>query len=59
VSSDTWTTRQDGIPVLGTRYAAEERFVLFETDVPAANGWNPHVGNHMALWSRTFRQAEE
>jgi hypothetical protein len=59
VSTDIWTTRQDGIPVPGTRYAVEVRFVLFETDVPAANGWDPHVGNYKALWSRTLRQAEE
>ncbi len=59
VSTDTWTRRQDGIPVPGTRYAVEGRFVLFETDVPAATGWNPHAGNYKALWSRTLRQAEE
>ncbi len=59
LSTDTWTTRQDGIPVPGTRYAVEGRFVLFETDVPAATGWNPHAGNYKALWSRTLRQAEE
>jgi hypothetical protein len=59
VSTDTWTTRQDGIPAPGTRYAVEERFVLFETDVPAATGWNPHAGNYRVLWSRALRQAEE
>jgi hypothetical protein len=59
VSTDTWTPMHDGIPVLGTRYAVEGRFVLFETDVAVANGWNPHAGNYKALWSRTFQQAEE
>jgi hypothetical protein len=58
-STDTWTIKQNGIPVLGTRYAVEVRFVLFETDVPPANGWDPHVGNYKSLWSRTLRQAEE
>jgi hypothetical protein len=59
VSTDTWTTKQDGIPLPGTRYAVEVQFVLFETDVSPANGWNPHTGNYKALWSRTLRQAEE
>jgi hypothetical protein len=57
--TDTWTTKQDGIPVPGTRYVVEVRFVLFETDAPRANGWDPHVGNYKGLWSRTLRQAEE
>jgi hypothetical protein len=59
VSTDTWTTKQDGIPVPGTQYAVEVRFVLFETDVPPANGWDPHVGHYKSLWARTLRQAEE
>jgi hypothetical protein len=58
-STDTWTTKQDGIPVSGTQYVVEVRFVLFETDVPPADGWDPHIGNYKALWSRTLRQAEE
>ena len=58
-STDTWTTGQDGIPALGTRYAVEGRFVLFETDVAVASGWNPHAGKYKALWSRTLHQAEE
>jgi hypothetical protein len=59
VSTDTWTAKENGIPVPGTQYVVEVRFVLFETDVPPANGWDPHVGNYKALWSRTLRQAEE
>jgi hypothetical protein len=58
-STDAWTTKQDGIPVPGTQYAVEMQFVLFETDVPYANGWNPRAGNYKVLWSRTLRQAEE
>lgn len=58
-STDTWTTKQDGIPVPGTRYAVEMQFVLFQTDVPYANGWDPRAGNYQVLWSRTLRQAEE
>jgi hypothetical protein len=59
LSTDTWTTKTDGIPVSGTQYVVEVRFVLFETDVPPADGWDPHIGNYKALWSRTLRQAEE
>ncbi len=59
LSTDTWTTKHDGIPVSGTQYVVEVRFVLFEADVPPMNGWDPHVGNYKALWSRTLRQAEE
>lgn len=58
-STDTWTTKEDGIPAPGTRYVVEVRFVLFEADVAPVNGWDPHVGNYKALWSRTLRQAEE
>jgi hypothetical protein len=58
-STDTWTTKKDGIPVPGTRYIAEVSFVLFEADAPATSGWEPHAGNYKALWSRTLRQAEE
>ncbi len=59
VATDTWTLKQDGIPEPGTRYAAEVRFVLFQTDVPPTKGWDPHAGHYRALWSRTLRQAEE
>ena len=59
VGTDTWTTKQDGIPVAGTQYVVEVRFVVFETDALPANGWDPHAGNYKALWSRTLRQAEE
>ena len=59
VRTDTWNTREDGIPVPGTLYVAEVAFVLFETDVPPSQGWNPHAGNYKALWTRTLRQAEE
>jgi hypothetical protein len=59
LSTDTWTAKDNGVPVPGTSYVVEVRFVLFETDVPPANGWDPHAGNYKALWSRTLRQAEE
>jgi hypothetical protein len=59
VSTDTWTTKKDGIPVSGAQYVVEVRFVIFETDVPLGNGWDPHAGEYKALWSRTLRQAEE
>jgi len=58
-STDTWNVLQDGVPAPGTRYAVEMQLTLFETDVPYANGWNPHAGDYRALWSRTLRQAEE
>lgn len=58
-STDTWTAKQDGIPVSGAHYVAEVRFVLFETDVPLGSGWDPHAGHYKPLWSRTLRQAEE
>jgi hypothetical protein len=56
---DTWSTSPDGIPAPGTRYVAEMRLVLFETDVPPQHEWNPHGGRFNALWTRTLRQAEE
>ena len=59
VSTDTWTAKENGIPVPGAQYVVEVRFVLFETDVPPSSGWDPHVGDYKALWSRTLRQAEE
>jgi hypothetical protein len=58
-TTDTWNAKRDGIPVPGMQYAVEVQFALFETDIPYANGWNPHAGNYKVLWSRTLRQAEE
>jgi hypothetical protein len=59
LSTDTWTAKQDGIPLPGAQYVAEVRFVLFETDVPLGSGWDPRAGYYKPLWSRTLRQAEE
>jgi hypothetical protein len=59
LSTATWSTHADGIPVSGTRYVAEMRLVLFETDVPPQHEWDPHSGRFKALWTRTLRQAEE
>lgn len=59
LGTGTWSTHADGIPVPGTRYVAEMRLVLFETDVPAQHEWTPHAGRFKALWARTLRQAEE
>lgn len=59
VGADTWNTKQDGIPVPGTKYVVEMQLVLFETDVPPAHAWDPHAGKYKALWTRTLRQAEE
>jgi hypothetical protein len=59
VSTDTWTTKENGIPVPGTQYVVEVSFVLFEADTPPTHGWDPHAGSYKALWSRTLRQAEE
>jgi hypothetical protein len=59
LGTNTWSTRGDGIPVPGTRYVAEMRLVLFETDVPSQHEWDPHSGRYKALWTRTLRQAEE
>lgn len=59
-SVSTWNTSQDGLPVPGTRYVAEVRLVLFETDVPPGHMWSPRSGKHYkVLWTRTLRQAEE
>ena len=55
----TWSSRTDGLPVPGTRYVAEMRLVLFETDVSPQHEWDPHAGRYKALWTRTLRQAEE
>ncbi len=55
----TWSSRTDGLPVPGSRYVAEMRLVLFETDVPPQHEWDPHSGRYQALWTRTLRQAEE
>ena len=59
LGTSTWSTRADGIPVRGSRYVAEMRLVLFETDVPAQHAWDPHSGRYKALWQRTLQQAEE
>lgn len=59
LGTSTWSTRVDGIPAPGTRYVAEMRIVLFETDVPAQHEWDPHSGRYKALWMRALRQAEE
>ena len=59
LGTTTWSRSADGIPVPGTRYVAEMRLVLFETDVPPQQAWNPHAGRFKALWTRTLRQAEE
>jgi hypothetical protein len=59
LGTSTWSMRADGIPVPGTRYVAEMRLVLFETDVPTQHEWDPHSGRYKALWKRTLRQAEE
>jgi hypothetical protein len=58
-ATDSWTTARDGIPVSGTLYTVEVRLVLFETDVPPTNGWDPHVGRYEVLWARTLSQSEE
>ena len=55
----TWIAKKDGIPEPGTEYVVEMQIVLFETDVPASNTWDPHAGNFKSLWTRTLRQAEE
>jgi len=59
VGSSIWNTAQDGLPVPGTKYVAELRLVLFETDVPTGPHWDPHGRHYRALWTRTLRQAEE
>ncbi len=59
VGQSVWNTRQDGIPQAGTRYAAEMKLVLFETDVPAGHRWEPRAGHFRVLLTRTLRQAEE
>jgi len=59
LGTSTWSTRADGIPAPGTRYVAEMRLVLFETDVPTQHEWDPHSGRYKALWKRTLQQAEE
>jgi hypothetical protein len=59
VGTSTWNATPDGIPAQGTKYVAEMRIVLFQTDVPLARPWNPHAGHFEALWSQTLRQAEE
>jgi len=59
LGTSTWSTHADGIPVSGTRYVAEMRLELFETDVPSHPEWDPHSGRYKALWTRTLRQAEE
>jgi len=56
---DSWSASADGIPAPGTKYAAEMRVVLFETDVPPKHEWDPHAGRFKALWTRTLQQAEE
>jgi hypothetical protein len=63
-ATDTWTTKDSGIPVPGTKYVAEVELVLFETDVRPGQArpplsWDPRAGRYKALWSRTLRQAEE
>jgi hypothetical protein len=55
----TWDTKPDGIPVSGTKYVAEMRVVLFETDAAPDREWDPHSGHYKSLWTRTLRQAEE
>jgi hypothetical protein len=56
---DTWSASTEGLPVPGTKYVAEMRLVLFETDVPPQHEWDPHAGRFVALWTRTLQQAEE
>jgi hypothetical protein len=55
----TWNTKPDGIPVSGTKYVAEMRMVLFETDAAPDREWDPHSGHYKSLWTRTLRQPEE
>ena len=57
--ASTWSTKPDGIPAPGTKYVVEMQVVLFQTDVPPVQDWDPHTGNYNALWTRTLRQAEE
>ncbi len=57
--TSTWSVVTDGIPAPGTRYVAEVRVAVFETDVPPGHLWDPHAGTYEALWTRTLRQAEE
>jgi hypothetical protein len=59
VGSNTWNTKQDGVPEPGTKYVVEMQLVLFETDVAPAPTWDPHAGNFNPLWTQTLRQAEE
>lgn len=59
VSHCTWSSTSDGVPVQGTKYVAEMHIVLFQTDVRAKPGWDPHAGRFEALWERALRQAEE
>ncbi len=55
----TWDTKPDGVPVSGTKYVAEMRVVLFETDAAPNREWDPHSGHYKSLWTRTLRQTEE
>lgn len=59
VATVTWSAGKDGVPLTGTRYVVEVELVLFETDVPPSDAWDPRAGRFEALWTRTLRQAEE
>jgi hypothetical protein len=59
VCASAWSTRRDGVPLPGTTYAVEMRLVLFETNAPLGDEWDPHAGSFTPLWTRTLRQAEE
>jgi hypothetical protein len=56
---DTWSASAEGLPTPGTKYVAEMRLVLFETNVPPQHEWDPHAGRFEVLWTRTLRQSEE
>ena len=59
LGASIWNAAEDGLPEPGTKYAAEMRLVLFETDVAPGSHWDPHAGHYKGLWTRTLRQAEE
>jgi hypothetical protein len=52
-------TRQEDIPMPGTKYVIEMDLAIFETDIPPQHMWSPQSKNYRMLWERTLKEPVE
>ncbi|MDH3584725.1 MAG: hypothetical protein OER86_10960 [Phycisphaerae bacterium] len=47
-------TGLDGIPMPGETYRIEQKFSIFETDIPAQHRWSPSGPRYKVIWSQSI-----